>query len=306
MRGMHLWKDLATTAEREHGIVTYDQLTGAGLSDRQVRRWLGDGRLVDLGYGVFRLGGVPPGFAGDVLAAIKAFPDETYASHHTAARLHDLRVHSRDRRIELTRPTGLSAERSVARVHRSTLLLPHHLTVVDHVPCTAAPRTIFDLARTTGLEALKRAIDRALLRRICTMGALYRTLYEMGGPGRPGTRRMRQVLDVLGIDHVPPESEMEAVGFALLAGLDLTWQVEMSDEQGYIRRVDGLHVPARLVVELDGEQHRREPQRSLDRAGDQRIRALGFEVVRLDWLAVTRGGPATRDALVARLAAAAA
>lgn len=301
---MERWKDLTRAAERAHGIVTYNELLGAGLSERQVRRWVGDGRLVDLGYGVFRLGGVPPSFAGDVLAAIKAFPGETWASHHTAARLHDLRVWAPDRRIELTRPTGLSAERSIARVHRSTRVLPHHLTVVDRVPCFTGSRTVFDLARTTGPQQLKRAIDRGLLKGRCTMPSLYRVLYEMGGPGRPGTRRMRAVLDGLGLDHVPPESGIEEVGFALLDGLGFTWQVEMSDERGYIRRVDGLHAPGRLVLEFDGPQHRREPQRSLDRDGDRRLARLGYDVERLDWLDVTRGGPDTRDRILARLVAA--
>jgi len=260
--------------------------------------------LVDLGYGVFRLGGVPPSFPGDVLAAIGAFPGETWASHHTAARLEDLRVWAPDRRIELTRPTGLSAERSVARVHRSTRLLPHHLTSVQGVPCTTPSRTIFDLARTTGPQALGRAIDRGLLLRSCTMPSLYRVLYEMGGPGRPGTRRMRSVLDGLGLDHVPPESGLEEVGCALLDGLGFAWQVELSDEQGYIRRVDGLHEAGRLVLELDGPHHAREPQRSLDRDGDRRIRRLGYDVERLVWADVARNGPATRDRVAASVLAA--
>jgi very-short-patch-repair endonuclease len=303
---MELWKELTKKAEREHGIVTYDQLLAAELSERQVRRWVGDGRLVDLGYGVYRIGGVPPSFAGEVLAAIRAFPDETWASHHTAARLLGLPVWSREPRIELTRPTGLSAERSIARVHRSTRLPPHHLTMVDGVPCLTASRTVFDLARTTGPEALKRAIDRGLHLRCCTMPSLYRVLYEMGGPGRPGTRRMRQVIDMLGIEHVPPESGLEEVGFALLDGLGFRWQVEMSDERGYIRRVDGLHDGARLVVELDGPHHRRDPQLSLDREQDRRIRRLGYDVLRYEWADVTRHGPATRDRLLTRIVGAAA
>jgi very-short-patch-repair endonuclease len=303
---MERWKDLTRAAERAYGIVTYDQLSAGGLSRSQVLRWVRDGRLVDVGYGAYRLGGVPPSFEGEVLAAISAFPGETWAGCSTAGRLDDLPVWSPDGRIELVRPTGLSAERSVARVHRSTYLPAHHLTVVRGIPCTATPRTVFDLARTTGPNHLVRIIDRALDRRLCTMGSLYRVLYEMGGRGRPGTRRMRTVLDALGLDHVPPESELEVVGFALLDGLGFAWQVEMTDERGYIRRVDGLHRPARLVVELDGAQHRREPQLSLDRDGDRRLHRLGYDVERLSWSDVTRDGDATRQRIVARLVAAAA
>jgi hypothetical protein len=303
---MERWKVITHAAERSHGIVTYDQLRHGGLSRSQIGRWVHDGRLVDLGYGVFRLGGAPPTFAGEVLAAIRAFPDQTWASHHTAARLEDLRLWAPDRRIELTRPTGLSAERSVARVHRSTRILPHHVTTVDGIPCTTVSRTLFDLARTTGSMQLRRGIDRGLHKRVCTMESLYRVFWELGGPGRPGTRRMREVLEALGPERVPAESGLEEVGFALLDELGFEWQVELSDEQGYIRRVDGLHRAGRLVLELDGPHHAREPQRSLDREGDRRIRRIGFDVERLGWVDVTRCGVATRDRLAARLLLAAA
>ena len=305
MGRMERWRELARAAEAAHGIVTSDELKAAGLSRSQVGRWVADGRLVDLGYGAFRIGGVPPSFAGAVLAAIRSFPDETWASHHSAARLLALPVWSPDDRIELTRPNGLSADRVVARVHRSTRLPAHHVTVVDGVPCTAGPRTVFDLARTTRPKALTRVIDVALHRRVATMESLYEVLYEMGGPGRPGTRRMRAVLAELGRGYVPPESGLEAVGMALLAGLGFAWQVELSDGRGYIRRVDGLQRQAGLVVEFDGPHHHREPQRSLDRDGDARLRALGLDVVRLTWADVTTDGPASLGLVVSRLRAAA-
>jgi very-short-patch-repair endonuclease len=240
-----------------------------------------------------------------VLAAILAFPAATWASHHTAARLDDLRVWSADTRIELTRPTVLSAARMAARVHRSTYLPAHHLTVVRGIPCTTASRTLFDLARTTGPTRLLRAVDRGLLLGVCTGVSLWRFLYDLGGRGRPGTRGMREALVHLDGHQVPPESELEVVGMALFDGLGFEWQVEIADEQGYIRRVDGLHPTRRLVLELDGAQHRREPQRSLDRAGDARLHALGYQVARLGWVDVTRHGEATRARIEALVLSAA-
>ncbi len=138
------------------------------------------------------------------------------------------------------------------------------------------------------------------------MVSLYRVLYDLGGRGRPGTRRMREVLEARGLDHVPPESELEQVGMALLAGLGFEWQVELSDDQGYIRRVDGLHRAGRLVLELDGRHHDAPSQRDLDRQGDDRLRAMGWAVDRLRWHHVTRAGEATRASLAARLRSAAA
>lgn len=300
------WKTVAQAAERTRGVVTYDALRAAGLSNGQIHRCVADGRLLDTGYGVYRVGGVPPSFEGDVLVALLEFADLTWASHHTAARLHDLRMWARDQRIELTRPTLLSATRSGARVHRSTRLPPHHLMVVRGVPCTTASRTLFDLARSTDEARLKRGIDRALNLGSCTMGSLFQVHYELGGRGRPGTRRMRSVLTELGRSYVPPESELEQVGMALFDGLGFEWQVEISDERGYIRRVDGLHGRAPVVLELDGRQHRREPQLSLDRSGDERLRRLGLTVVRLGWSDIAEQGEATRDRIARLLVAAAA
>lgn len=305
---MERWKALMAKVEREHGIVTRDDLHAGGLSPRQVARWTDDGRLVPMAYGVFRLGGVPPSFEAEVLAAVKVFPDETWASHHTAARLWGIGVAGREPRIELTRPTLLSGQRSVARIHRSTTLGPHHLTSLRGIPVTTPARTLFDLARTTGPTRLGRAVTRATRDDLCTVGSLYRVLFDLGGRGRPGTRRMRQVLDEKGIEYVPTESELDDIGRALLGDISgLAWQVEMSDEQGYIRRVDGLHQAARVVVEFDGAAfHEHDPEQvALDGAGDARLGAMGYRVERLRWADVTRHAEATRTR-VGRLVTAAA
>lgn len=303
---MDTWTTLTRKAERRHGIVTAEDLLANGISRRRTRRLVELGRLVDCGYGTFRIAGSPPSFAGTVLAAILAFEGDTWASHYSAARLQDLRIWGRDDRVELLRPASGSNERGSALVHRSNRILDWHVTVIDGIPCTTVSRTIFDLARTTGPKVLKQAIDRGLLLRTCTIASLWRVSHELGGRGRPGTRRMREILEELGLGYVPPESELEVVGMALLDGFGFSWQVERSDERGYIRRVDGLHPSTRLVVEFDGEQHRREPQRSHDEDGDRRLGLLGYEVIRLDWAAVTTGADETIERITARLASAAA
>jgi very-short-patch-repair endonuclease len=294
---MDAFKELMRKVEREHGIVTRDELLGAGLSERQITRWLRTGRLIPVAHGVYRMAGSPATFESEVMGAIRVFDGDTYASHHTAARLWGIPIYGRERRIELTRPTDLSAQRSVARVHRSTALPKHHLTVSKAIPVTTAARTVFDLARTTGPMRLHHAVDVATREDITTIGALYRVVFEIGGRGRPGTRRMRQVLDEFGEDYVPTESELDAIGRAVLAYVaGIKWQVPMSDEQGYIRRVDGLHAASKLVVEFDGAKFHDTPrQKTLDKVGDRRLRAMGHEVKRYRWLDVTRDADRVRS-----------
>lgn len=302
--GMDTWNDLTRTAERRFGVVTRDELIASGLAERTVDAWANGGRLIPVARGVYRLAGVPPSFAAEVMAAILVFPGDTWGARHTAARLLGSPLRGSERRIKLVRPVELSAQRSIARVYRSTCLPPHHLTTVEGIPLTTASRTAFDLARTTGAVRLGRFVDWAVIEGLATMGSLYRVLYDLGGRGRPGTRRMREVLDGRGLDHVPPASELEAVGMALLDGLGFEWQVEISDERGYIRRVDGRHRQGMLVVELDGKYHDGEEQKALDAAGDRRLEALGYAVERLRWTDVARDGDLTRSRIGTRLRAA--
>lgn len=284
---MDLWSDLAVRAESRHGIVVIDDLVQAGASRMQIQRWREEGRLVSCGYGSFRVGGAPMTYAGRVLAAIAEFPDESWASHRTAARLHGLDIACPNDLVEITRPNGLSSERGSARVHRSTRIPEHHTTVVDGVPTLTVSRTLFDLARTVPDPLLLRALDRGLMGGRCTVPSVWRVFHDLGGRGRPGTKRMRNVLTAMGSDYVPATSELEMVGMALLANRGLEWQIPLSDGRGYIRRVDGLHRTARVVVELDGPQHGREPQRSHDRDADARLRAMGYCVLRFRWDDVT-------------------
>jgi very-short-patch-repair endonuclease len=63
----------------------------------------------------------------------------------------------------------------------------------------------------------------------------------------------------------------------------------MSDEQGYIRRVDGLVRPARVVIEFDGSRFHGQPSDvARDSAADARLLAAGFVVLRFGWIDLTR------------------
>ena len=87
---------------------------------------------------------------------------------------------------------------------------------------------------------------------------------------------------------------LDDVGRALLRRVPgIEWQVEMSDERGYIRRVDGLVRRAGLVVELDSRFHDDPAQRALDVEGDRRLEAMGFLTKRYRWRHITRGSDAT-------------
>jgi len=279
--------------ERRHGVVTYSDLVACGLSAGQIVRLTEAHRIVRMHHGVYRIAGAPPTFEAQVAAALRELHTEgdVWASHHTAARLWRIPVFGRHARIEVTRPNPLSAARAGVVVHRSTLLPAHHLTTLRGLPLTTPSRTLFDLARTTGTRALGRAVAHAVHDddTACSIASLYRVLFDLGGRGRPGSRRMREVLDAWPEDEPASESVLDDVGRALLRRVPgIEWQVEMSDERGYIRRVDGLVRHAGLVVELDSRFHDDPAQRALDIEGDRRLEAVGFLTKRYRWPHITR------------------
>ena len=287
---------LAARAERRHGLLTVDDLTAAGIGEREIRRWVARGRIEVEARGVFRIGGCPATTEATILAAVLVHDRATWASHLTAAWLFELPGFGRPGRVEVTRTRGTSSRRSAALVHRTTAVPDHHVTVVRSIPVTTLARTVFDLAPRLGERRLDRAVEAAIRTPRCTVGAIYRVLEDLGGKGRPGTAAMRAVLAERGLAYVPTESELDLLGRAVVAPISgIEWQVPMSDERGYIRRVDGLHRTGRLVIEWDGaEFHDRPDQRRLDVEGDARLRRMGLEVVRFRWADVTQRPAAVR------------
>jgi hypothetical protein len=302
------WQRLIERVEATHGIVTHDDLVAAGASRRQVVRLRQSGRLVDVHHGVYRIAGAPPTYEARVAGALRLVDEDgqSWASHHAASRLWGLGIHGRDQRVEILRPKLLSAARGGVLVHRSTLIPPHHVTVLRGLPVTTPSRTLFDLARSTGPAALGRGVTKAIqVRDIpCTLPSLYRVLYDLGGRGRPGTRRFRTALDGRDLEEPPSESALDDIGRALLRRVPgIRWQVEMSDEQGYIRRVDALIDALGLVLEFDSIFHDDPQQRALDDDGDRRLLALGLTTRRLRWPDLTRRGDLTLDEILRLVAA---
>jgi hypothetical protein len=282
--------EVARRAERRHGLVTRADLADTGVDDDRIARWVASGRLRPAARGVYRLGGVPPTTEGRILAQVLVHGPGTWASHRTAAWLWDLPGFGPPGRVELVRELTRSNRREGATVHRATTLPPDHRAMRRSIPVTSLPRTLFDLAGCTGPGPLDRTVEVALRTSHCTVGALFRVVEELGGRGRVGSAAMRDVLDRRGRDYVPTESELDLLGRSVLSAIPgIDWQVPLSDERGYIRRVDGLHRSAGLVLEWDGaEFHDRAHQRRLDESGDRRLEALGLRVVRYRWPDVTQ------------------
>lgn len=296
---------LLSEAEARHGLLVAADLQAASIGPSQVRRWLASGRLVRLGRGVYRVGGAPSTVDGRILAGVLVHGTRCWAAHRTAAWIWDLPGYGPPGRVEVLREAERSNQRQPAWVHRTTRMLHHHETVVRSIPVTTLARTLFDLGGRIRPERLDRLVEAGLRSGACTVGSLFRVMADLGGRGRPGTVAMRTVLDRRGIGYVPTESELDHLGRSVVRSIPgIDWQVELGDDRGYIRRVDGLHRAAGLVIEWDGAQfHDTDQQRELDVAGDRRLEAMGLTVRRYRWGDVIERPAMLREevrALVAR------
>lgn len=252
--------------------------------------------------GTFLVAGAPVTFEARVLGAVSVHGTETWASHRTAAALWRVPGFPEDHRIDLLRPVDGSNERRGAVIHRSSSIPMEHVTVHRRIPLTTPARTLMDLAATIGTSRLERAVAESVRRGLCSDASLRVVLARLGGRGRPGTRRLRQVLEARD-PAVPTSSELEELARATILGDGLTepeWQVDLNDGEGWIGRVDGVFRSARLVIELDSrEWHGQHTDLLEDARRDRRLTAAGYVVVRIRWSDLTHRS----DAVLAQIRA---
>jgi hypothetical protein len=174
------------------------------------------------------------------------------------------------------------------RIEQSLEIPSHHVTVIDGIPCTTLPRTLFDLCgRRKKWGRAARAIDTVLAGKRVTKASLWRVLIDLAEHGRDGTVMFRTLLQERSGDYVPPASELERlfIGVSRRHGLPAPdRQVDLGDEVGWIGRVDFLFRDARIVVEVDGgESHDGLLDQEADEQRDERLRRAGWQVLRFRW-----------------------
>ncbi len=152
---------IAQFAARGYGIVTFRQLSDAGLTNGAIARRVRVGRLHRLHRGVYAVGHPAVSREGRWFAAVLACGAGAALSHRDAAAHWGL-LPPRSGPVCVTVPGQVGrARRAGICVHR-----PRHLTAADltrhrSIPTTTPARTIADLRRTVGPAELRRAIRQA-------------------------------------------------------------------------------------------------------------------------------------------------
>src|SRR5262245_3688441 len=190
---MTLDQQIADLAVQQHGLVLRRQLEGRTYEPLAHRIETGGLRVIT--PDLLAVAGAPRTDMQRVMAAVLDAGDGAVASHQTAAALWGLPGFGFD---DLSVTRGGRATSRPARLafrHRPRLLLPHHLTAIDFVPCTTLARTVFDLAAIgVAPRRLERLVNMVANRSPGTLNALHQLLDELGTRGRAGIRAMRAIL----------------------------------------------------------------------------------------------------------------
>lgn len=202
-------------------------------------------------------------------------------SHHSALSLFGVPLFAVDDRVHVVRTDGRRGHSDqLLRVHAP--IAPDWVVEYDGVPVVRPARAALQVAATFGIQAGLVSADGCLHLGLCARSDLS-TALAAGGYGH-GVARARTVTEHAdGSSESAGESRCRWI-FVLTDLPKPQSQAVITDRGQFVARVDFLFREQRTVVEFDGlgkyashDDLVREKQR------EDRLRALGYTVVRLTW-----------------------
>jgi hypothetical protein len=225
------------TAQR--ALVTWKQLTSAGITEQSVRRLVDRRVLSRVRTGVYALVGAPDSWERGLHGAVLAAEAGAVASHSSAARLWVYAILPEDR-YEVTVPDMRRPRIVGVRVHRTTILDDDDVTIIAGIPCTTFERTLSDCTTLLSLAQLGRVLDDGLRRKVASLTRLRDCAERIdSGPGR----RMSLIRTLLaergaGYDPGGSRSELNVLDVIRRAGLPEPVQQHVVRTKGATYRLD--------------------------------------------------------------------
>ncbi len=268
---------LVRLADRQHGVVSRQQVLAAGLTAKQVEQRLRTGLLGRLHRGVYAVGHRQLRREGEWLAAVLAAGPGAALSHRSAAALHGL-LPERGRRVEVV-STARRVRTNWVEAHAARSLGPDDVTRCGAIPVTTVTRTLVDLAGVVAPADLERAVNEADVLRLLDPAAVAAALERVRGRRGDGHAALTAAL---ARHHGPVvlRSALERRFRALLAAHAMPAAEHNVRVAGW--EVDALWRAERLAVELDGARfHDTAAARARDAAKDAALEEAGWRLLRL-------------------------
>jgi hypothetical protein len=276
-------------ALRQDGLVTLNQALSVGCSADCFKRHVARGDVERILPEVYRLSGSPE-TPRQMLKAVCLWGGEgTAASHTSAAALLGLKGFNL---ADLHAVTTKNPHKLPPRVkmHEIRASLPGTRPIAG-LPVTPPWITLVDLGSEEPARAVERALDEALHRGMVSLPQIRWALKTFGRERHRGTSILRSLLAERGFGYAPPESELEAIFYALIEDSDLppgVRQFWVWDGERWRRLDYAFPIPA-LAVEFDGlATHGTREAFQGDRASDRRLQIQGWRVLRFTYEDVTR------------------
>jgi very-short-patch-repair endonuclease len=265
-------------ADRQHGVVSREQLLGAGMGRGAIARGVESGRLRPVFRGVYAVGHVALRREGYWMAALLACGSTAVLSHRTAATIWEL-LAGPPMPVDVITTAGKGRKRAGITTHR-TRLDPLDALVIDDLRVTTPSRTIVDLAATLSGRALRDVVERAQDLRRFDPEDLKATLTRAAP--RRGARRLDDLLTLMAPDADRARSHLERLFLALTRKARLPRPAPNHEIGG--RKRDFVWSEHRLVVETDGYRyHSSRAARRRDNRRDRHLTALGWRPVRFTY-----------------------
>jgi uncharacterized protein DUF559 len=264
------WAAVCQLAQRQHHVITREQLLGLGLRSDWINYGIESRRLFPVFRGVYAVGRRQLTREGVWMAAVLACGPKAALSHASAAALWRMREKTSGL-IEVSVPSHVARRRPGIKLHRRTAF-----EVVIHrgIPVTTPACTIVDLAARLPPAEVDDVINEADLRNVLKVPAL-RAAVDMSP--RPGLARVKRTIDRRTFTYTRSRLERAFIPIALKAGLPrpLTCVYVSGFE------VDFWWPDLRLVVETDGGTFHRTPaQQRADRRRDHAHIGAGLTPLR--------------------------
>jgi very-short-patch-repair endonuclease len=240
-------------ADRQNGVVGYDQLIALGYGPSAIQRLVVSGWLQRIFKGVYAVGRSKLTRQGHWMAAVLACGPDSLLSHFNAAALWGI-WDTNQRKIDVT-VMAKRASRARIRVHETSILHAEDTTVHHGIPVTSVARTFLELAAHLNATRLRKAVDEAARQRILDLRAIDRAIGR--SPKRRGAAKFQEIIS----DHRPPPDARSRLEIEF-------WEAIRDDPAIPTPQVNvlvaGIEVdffwPAtRLVVELDSRRYHMGP-----------------------------------------------
>jgi hypothetical protein len=280
---------VARTLRAQDALITLKQALALGMTRRQIHGYTEKVIWEGIHREVYRATAAPRTDRQPLRAACLAVGDAAVASHLSAAWLWGMVNHA-PALPEITVATDWAPRLQAVRVHRSLDLHSARKRTRAGIPTTDPLRTLVDLGAVLAVPDLTKVVDRSLAMRLVTIRALVSEMERVSCRGRPGPKRLRQVIAARGVIGAPHPSVLESLMQRVFVDYDLpvpAVEVTLGPNGEY--RLDFAYVAIKLAMEVDGYVWHFTPEQvRRDHARRNRLLADGWRILVFTWLDVTQ------------------